>query len=321
MPDPRDRPRAPDPMTGAAVYFILGLSLLLATVLPQVTRRIAISPPMVLVAVGMGVGMLPLFDGVSLEPQDHHDLITHVTEFTVLVALMGVGLAIDRELDLRSWRSWRTWSPVWRLLLVTMPLTILGVAVLGWWVAGLAPAVALLLGAVLAPDGPRAGLGRPGRRAAHRRRRRPRRRGGARGGRRHPVRADRRGRAQRRAGLPLRAPRAADAGRRLHAGGRCRRGWGGTSWARSPSVSRSASLPGGCWDDRRSTPAPTSSGWPTTASPCWRWPRCWRRTARRSWSAATASWRSSPARCGCAPPSAGTPTSARCTAWSSGSSG
>ena len=81
-------------MTGAAVYFILGLSLLLATVLPQVTRRIAISPPMVLVAVGMGVGMLPLLDGVSLEPQDHRDLITHVTEFTVLVSLMGVGLAL-----------------------------------------------------------------------------------------------------------------------------------------------------------------------------------------------------------------------------------
>ena len=35
----------------------------------------------------------------------------------MLVSLMGVGLAIDRVLDARSWRSWRTWSPVWRLLL------------------------------------------------------------------------------------------------------------------------------------------------------------------------------------------------------------
>jgi NhaP-type Na+/H+ or K+/H+ antiporter len=141
-------------MTGAAVYLILGLALLLATVLPHVTRRIALSPPMVLVAVGMLIGLLPLADGTSLEPQDHRDLITHVTEFTVLVALMGVGLAIDRLLDLRSWGSWRSWSPVWRLLLLTMPLTILGTAALGWWVAGLAPAVALLLGAVLAPTDP-----------------------------------------------------------------------------------------------------------------------------------------------------------------------
>jgi Kef-type K+ transport system membrane component KefB len=52
-------------MTGAAVYFLLGLSLLLATVLPHVTRRIALSPPMVLVAVGMAIGLLPLADGTS----------------------------------------------------------------------------------------------------------------------------------------------------------------------------------------------------------------------------------------------------------------
>lgn len=141
-------------MTGAAVYLLLGLSLLLAIVLPQVTRRIALSPPMVLVAVGMLIGLLPLPDGVSLDPEANRTVVTHVTEFTVLVSLMGVGLAIERTLDLRSWRSWRTWSPVWRLLVVTMPLTILGVAVLGWWVAGLAPAVALLLGAVLAPTDP-----------------------------------------------------------------------------------------------------------------------------------------------------------------------
>ena len=141
-------------MTGAAIYVLFGLSLLLATVLPHVTRRIALSPPMVLVAVGMLIGLLPLADGTSLQPRDHRELLTHVTEFTVLVSLMGVGLAIDRSLDLRSWQCWRAWSPVWRLLLVTMPLTILGIALLGWWVAGLAPAVALLLGAVLAPTDP-----------------------------------------------------------------------------------------------------------------------------------------------------------------------
>ncbi|GAA1913264.1 cation:proton antiporter [Nocardioides hwasunensis] len=141
-------------MTSAAVYFLLGLSLLLATVLPHVTRRLVISPPMVLVAVGMAIGLLPLGEGVSLEPEAHRELITHVTELTVLVSLMGVGLAIDRTLDLRSLRSWRTWSPVWRLLLVAMPLTILGTALIGWWVAGLAPAVALLIGAALAPTDP-----------------------------------------------------------------------------------------------------------------------------------------------------------------------
>jgi len=141
-------------MAGAAVYFILGLALLLAIVLPRVTRRNALSPPMVLVGVGMLIGLLPLPDGVSLEPEANREVVLHVTELCVLVSLMGVGLAIERTLDLRSWTSWRSWSPVWRLLAVTMPVTILGVALLGWWVAGLAPAVALLLGAVLAPTDP-----------------------------------------------------------------------------------------------------------------------------------------------------------------------
>jgi sodium/hydrogen antiporter len=42
----------------------------------------------------------------------------------------------------------------WRLLLVAMPLTIAAVALLGWGLAGLAPAAALLLGAALAPTDP-----------------------------------------------------------------------------------------------------------------------------------------------------------------------
>jgi sodium/hydrogen antiporter len=42
----------------------------------------------------------------------------------------------------------------WRLLGIAMPLCIAGVATLGWWAMGLAPAAALLLGAVLAPTDP-----------------------------------------------------------------------------------------------------------------------------------------------------------------------
>lgn len=42
----------------------------------------------------------------------------------------------------------------WRLLGITMLLSISGIALLGWWVLGLTPAAALLLGAVLAPTDP-----------------------------------------------------------------------------------------------------------------------------------------------------------------------
>ena len=60
---------------------------------------------------------------------------------------MGVGLAIDRPI------GWRRWKVTWRLLLVAMPACIAAVAGAGW-LLGLAPATALLLGAVLAPTDP-----------------------------------------------------------------------------------------------------------------------------------------------------------------------
>ena len=84
----------------------------------------------------------------------HRAFLEHLTELTVVVALMGVGLAIDRPLEWLNVDTWRRWGATWRLLVLAMPLCIGGVAVLGWWAMGLAPATALLLGAVLAPTDP-----------------------------------------------------------------------------------------------------------------------------------------------------------------------
>lgn len=141
-------------MTADLVYLVAGGSLLLAVVLPQLLRHWAVSAPMVLVAVGMLIGLTPLPDGMPLDPQANRATIEHVTELTVLIALMGVGLALDRPLNLLRRASWGGWSPTWRLLAVSMPLSIGAVALLGWQVGGLAPALALLLGAVLAPTDP-----------------------------------------------------------------------------------------------------------------------------------------------------------------------
>ena len=140
-------------MTADLVYVVAGASLLLAIVLPELLNRWAISAPMVLVGAGMLIGLTPLPDGMPLDPQANRATIEHVTELVVIVALMGVGLALDRPLDLRSRRSLRTWAPTWRLLAIGMPLTIALTALLGWW-AGLPAAAALLLGAALAPTDP-----------------------------------------------------------------------------------------------------------------------------------------------------------------------
>jgi NhaP-type Na+/H+ or K+/H+ antiporter len=136
------------------VYLLLGGSLLLAAVLPQLLHRWALSAPIVLVATGMAIGLLPPLADVVLDPVAARPVIEHVTELTVLVALMGVGLALDRPLRWRSRESWRAWSPAWRLLGIAMPLTIGAVALLAWGPLGVAAPAALLLGAALAPTDP-----------------------------------------------------------------------------------------------------------------------------------------------------------------------
>ncbi|MBI4944428.1 MAG: cation:proton antiporter [Actinobacteria bacterium] len=141
-------------MSADVVYLVGGLALLLGVVLPAALRGAALSAPIVLVTVGALIGLLPAPGGERVSPVDHLALTEHLTEFAVLVALMGVGLAIDRPLRWRSWTSWRSWSPAWRLLAIGMPLSIAGGALLGWVVMGLAPAAALLLGAVMAPTDP-----------------------------------------------------------------------------------------------------------------------------------------------------------------------
>lgn len=135
-------------------YLLFGTALLLAVVLPVALRRIPLSPPAVLVAIGCLIGLLPFITEERFSPIEHRVLVEHLAELTVLVALMGVGLAMDRPLSLRRPRSWGTWSVTWRLLGITMPLSIAAVAWLGWWAMGLGPAAALLLGAALAPTDP-----------------------------------------------------------------------------------------------------------------------------------------------------------------------
>ena len=141
-------------MTPDVVYLLAGAALLLAVVLPTALSRAAVSAPIVLLVVGAAMGLLPLPEGVDFTPLGNRTFVEHLTEFTVIIALMGVGLALDRPLNLRRLDSWRRWGAAWRLLAIAMPLSIAGVAFVGWWMVGLAPAAALLLGAVLAPTDP-----------------------------------------------------------------------------------------------------------------------------------------------------------------------
>ena len=111
-------------MSGDVVFLIGGLALMFAVGLPSLLERAWLSAPVVLIALGALIGLLPLPQAFVMDPVDQQTTILHVTEITVLLALMGVGLALDRPLSLRRITGWRTWSATWKLLGIAMPLTI-----------------------------------------------------------------------------------------------------------------------------------------------------------------------------------------------------
>jgi len=133
---------------GTAVLFVAaGVATLLAAVLPKLLGRVPVSAPMVFL--GAGALLWWLLPGLpSPDPLEHTDAALHLTEVCVIVSLMGAGLALNRPVGLRSWSS------TWRLLGITMPLSMLAVGLLGWWALGLGAASAVLLAAVLAPTDP-----------------------------------------------------------------------------------------------------------------------------------------------------------------------
>jgi len=131
----------------SAIFAAIGIATLAAALLPRLLGRVPISMPMVF----LGAGMLAfiLFPGLpDPDPIENNTVALHLTEVCVIISLMGAGLALNRPV------GWRSWSSTWRLLAITMPLSMLAVGVLGWAALGLGAASAVLLAAALAPTDP-----------------------------------------------------------------------------------------------------------------------------------------------------------------------
>jgi NhaP-type Na+/H+ or K+/H+ antiporter len=125
-----------------------GAVVLLTAWLPMVLKELPLSLPIVCVGLGYALFSIPGLPGVAPHPADYPKITERLTEFIVLIALMGAGLKLDRSL------AWATSSITWRLLGIAMPLTILALALLGYALLGLGIASAILLAAALAPTDP-----------------------------------------------------------------------------------------------------------------------------------------------------------------------
>jgi NhaP-type Na+/H+ or K+/H+ antiporter len=126
---------------------VLGAAAISAAVLPRLVDRLPLSLPLIYFGLGLALFSLPIgLEGprVGSEAQEAERL----TEFVVIVSLMGAGLKLNRRV------GWRSWGATWRLLGITMPLTIGGICLLALGPLGLPIASAVLLGAVLAPTDP-----------------------------------------------------------------------------------------------------------------------------------------------------------------------
>jgi len=124
-----------------------GALILLTAWLPMVLKEAPLSLPIVCIVIGAAAFWFFPEIPVPHLPAEL-PLVEKMTEFVVIISLMGAALKIDRKL------GWRRWITTWRLLAIAMPLTIAALWASGYALLGLSGASALLLAAALAPTDP-----------------------------------------------------------------------------------------------------------------------------------------------------------------------
>lgn len=130
------------------VMLILGVAALSMAWMPIISKKTRVSYSIVFVLAGMA--LFALFEKILPLPHPLKDnsVILHLTETVVIISLMGSGLKIDEPFSLKAWRI------PFRLVSVTMILSIAIVTLVSFYLLGLPWSSSLLLGAVLAPTDP-----------------------------------------------------------------------------------------------------------------------------------------------------------------------
>jgi len=130
-----------------AVMAGLGAATLIMAWLPSVSKKIKISYPILLLLIGAVLFYL----GVPLlwpDPFWPDQWLLYISEAIVIISLMGAGLKIGKNYSIKDWKI------PFRLILITMPLTMIAVYFLASEFLLMSIPASILLAAALAPTDP-----------------------------------------------------------------------------------------------------------------------------------------------------------------------
>ncbi|MEO8701552.1 MAG: cation:proton antiporter [Kofleriaceae bacterium] len=126
---------------------LISAILLLMALASSRLRALPVSTSILYLGFGMFVGPWGL-GLLHLDLVQQATVVEHVAEVAVIVSLFAGGLRLRARLSDRAWRA------AFLLAGPVMVISILGVALVGHLALGLPPAIALLVGAILAPTDP-----------------------------------------------------------------------------------------------------------------------------------------------------------------------
>lgn len=126
---------------------VAGALLLTMALSSALIQRLPVSTAAIYLGVGCAIGPWG-FDLLRIELSDGAPWIERLTEIAVILSLFIGGLRLRLPLRHRAWRA------AYRLASVVMIASITGIAVCAWLLFNIDPALALLLGAILAPTDP-----------------------------------------------------------------------------------------------------------------------------------------------------------------------
>ncbi|HSB93374.1 MAG TPA: cation:proton antiporter, partial [Flavitalea sp.] len=129
------------------ILTIIGAAALGMAWMPAITEKIQISYSVIYVL--FGILIFSLVPGMpASNPVLNNSVSLHLTEIVVIISLMGTGLKIDERFSFRSWKI------PFRLVTITMILSIAALALIAKYFLHFDWPSAILLAAALAPTDP-----------------------------------------------------------------------------------------------------------------------------------------------------------------------